>query len=566
MSAGAESPEPGRVRAVDEGVAADQWRRVHPISPVLNAWKALAALLAFITYQNIDLVLDVARSQWVRERGVGIILLLVAGGLLLFLLLAAGYSWLAWRATSYAVTDDAVWFRSGILFRTQRHARLDRIQAVDVIHPLLGRLLHLGRLSVEVAGGSDSRFTFGFLSTSDLEELRAEILARAAGLTVSGVSSQGRPGVPGPPSSPGLDPTPNPNPSGGEAAAQAHRGAPAPVAEERVLYHVTPGRLAGSLALSASMVMALVVAVGFLVATVVLVWRFGLAGLSSLWGFAAGAVAFASMLWGRFAGEYNFRAAVSPDGIRVRRGLTETRSQTIPPRRVHALRVEQPLLWRSRGWYRVTISQAGYAGESDQSTSDASQVLLPVGTREQAELAVWLVVRDLGVEDPRGFLAQGFAPPADGDVGDAHAGFLPNPRRSRVLDPLAWRRRAVALTDTALVIRDGRLTRSLTIAPVERLQSVGLEEGPLLRRLGLVDAHMHIVPGAVHVRACHVDAAVARDLVARLLVLARQRRASEPPEKWMTRVGETVRGLGERPSDERIGAALDRVAARTDPA
>ncbi|MDN6794578.1 MAG: PH domain-containing protein [Propionibacterium sp.] len=571
-----------RVRAVEQGVPDGAWRRVHPISPALNAWKALAALLAIIVYQNADVVSDVLNSEWAHERGAVVIVLFFVAGLVVFVLLAGLYSWLAWRATSYAVTDSAVWFRSGVLFRSQRHARLDRIQAVDVIHPLLGRLFGLGRLSVEVAGGAGSNLVFGYLSTTVLEDLRAEILARAAGLKVA----RSTPTSPIPAAE---APLPVPTDEGGAARVDSEGGAErqppvvtgevppaegaahpeptgpreragfgrmraghppaagdparAPRAQEHELYSVPVGRLLGSMLISLGTLFGvlgvLAIVVGVIVATVV--W--GPGSLTGLFASVPAVLGLVSFVWGRFSGEFNFTAAVSPDGIRIRRGLTETRSQTIPPRRVHAVRVMQPFLWRRMGWYRVTITQAGYAGEGGESGNNAnssSDVLLPVGTREQAELAVWLVVRDLGVEDPHSLLEAGLSGVGDG------SGFVANPRRSRVLDPVAWRRRAVALTRTCLVVRDGRVTRTLTVAPVERLQSVGVEQGPWLRHLDLATLHMHIVPGSVHAHAPHVDAAHARELLGEVLELGRVRRGSEPPEKWMLRVAEVVPDPGVR--------------------
>ncbi|MGO3795915.1 MAG: PH domain-containing protein, partial [Pauljensenia sp.] len=539
----------------------------------------------------------------------------VLGALLLFLLVAGLCSWLSWRATSYAVTDNAVWYRSGILFRSQRHARLDRIQAVDVVHPLLGRLFGLGRLSVEVAGGSGSNLTFGFLSTRVLDDLRAEILARAAGIRLDGSGRTDRPhssahtgestsaGTPAPASAYAPDDEggaalvgdqeaagreepalPAATDRAGAAAAVGAEGRadaggadvrgaapaaadragagtqgtgaagiegarsdaartsaaelrPAPVAHEHELYRVPVGRLLGSMLISSGTLIGLLVVLAVVVGVVVAMVQLGARSLTGLVAAIPGILGVASYLWGRFSGEFNFTAAVSPDGIRIRRGLTETRSQTIPPRRVHAVSVTQPFLWRRMGWYRVTITQAGYAGESSESGSSSSSsndVLLPVGTRADAELAIWLVVRDLGVEDPRAFIEAGLHGQDEGE------GYIPNPRRSRVLDPVSWRRRAVALTRTCLVVREGRVSHSLTVAPVERLQSIGVEQGPWQRRLDLATLRMHIVPGSVRAAASHVDAAHAQVLLADLLELGRVRRGSEPPEKWMMRVAAAV--------------------------
>ncbi len=530
--------EPGgkrtsRVRAVDEGVPDDRWRRVHPVSPVLNAWKALAAVLAILVWQNADTVAQVLASPWASSHGRAFIVVIIVAGLAVFLLIAGVYSWLAWRATSYAVTDDAVWFRSGILFRSQRHARLDRVQAVDLVHPLLGRVFGLGRLNVEVAGGSGSNLSIGYLTTPVLEDLRAEILARAAGVYLDSAGTH------------------QPDADGGVGAAIAgedttdsrtgsHTRAGAPVADERPVYDVSTGMLLGSLFLSVGVMLGIIATVALVVGIIVAVVIAGPGVLLAAWAWVPMGVGLVSYVWGRFSGEFGFHAAVSADGIRIRRGLTESRSQTIPPRRVHAVRVVQPLLWRRRGWYRVTIAQAGYGRDHSDasSTSSSTDVLLPVGTRREAELALWLVIRDLGVEDPIGFIQAGLF-----GTGADH-GFLPNPESSRLFDPWVRRRRGVALTETVLAVRDGRLSRELRLAPVERLQSVAVEQGPWQRKRGLATLHMHVVPGPVRLRAVHVDAEAASALLERLLPLSRVRRASEPPEKWMMRVSSALDRVG----------------------
>src|SRR5690606_33478435 len=96
----------------------------------------------------------------------------------------------------------------------------------------------------------------------------------------------------------------------------------------------------------------------------------------------------ASFVWSRFSSGYGFRAAISPDGIRLTRGLLETRAQTIAPGRIQAIELVQPLLWRKAGWWRVRMNVAGYGMGAEQ---EVQTTLLPVGDKEQALLASWLV-------------------------------------------------------------------------------------------------------------------------------------------------------------------------------
>ncbi len=311
-----------------------------------------------------------------------------------------------------------------------------------------------------------------------------------------------------------------------------------PVAPERPLYTVPIGRLLGSIVLNGGMIIGVLLGLAMVVGSIIAIVKLGPQGISGFASLVFGGIAVVSIVWTRFAGEFNFTAAVSPDGIRTRAGLLETRSQTIPPRRVHAVRIVQPWLWRFLGWYRVTITQAGYAGsggnERNEKQKSAVDVLLPVGSRADAELALWLVVRDLGVADPEAFLETALRGSGEG------GGFVPVPDRAKVLDPFARRRRAVALTDTCLVVRDGWLTHDTAVIPVERLQSLEISQGPWERTLDLVDVHAEIVPGETPHIAHHMDAGMGASLLEALREKSRVRRASEPPEKWMTRIEERL--------------------------
>ncbi|WP_175957454.1 PH domain-containing protein [Schaalia sp. Marseille-Q2122] len=520
---------PTTSRAVDTGVPAEQWRRLHPVSPALNAWKALAALVAFLVYQNSQVIADLYSLGVAESFGLLTVVIIGGGSFLLVLVAIVLFSWLSWRNTTYALTPDALWFRKGIIFRSQRHARLDRIQAVDVVHPVLGRLFGLGQLHVEVAGGADSNFTFGYsasLATRESPRSRTQ-----AAQPVSHCSQRRghrhrrkRP--------PRAFRRATPHPAFAEAPERPLPGLGGHT--HRILLRST-GVLIGAL-LTVAMV---IVIIGLFL------WKPNVA-FAALPGLLPLVLGLISYLWNRFVGEFNFTAAVSADGIRIRRGLLETRSQTIPPRRIHAVHVVQPLLWRSRDWYRVRILQAGYVtgAESNGSTSQNSDVLLPVGTRQEAELALWLVVRDLGVDDPLAFIQEAL----HGVNATDNRYFHPNRPDTRWLDWVTWKRRAVALTQTVFAIRDGWFNRRMTIAPVERLQSMSIHEGPIERRYNLCSLHMEIVPGSVTAHAEHVDGALAAELMAQLLELSSQRRASEPPEKWMQRVTTALDGEKSAPA------------------
>ena len=473
------TPVPGiPASATDPRAPEVAWRRMHPITPALKGWKALVALLAIVAYnmtdniRNIGELLQDGRWRYV----VAVVLAIAAVGFL--------YATIAWRVTKFVVDDEAVHLHTGVLFRQQRQARLDRLQAVDIVQPLLARLTGLAELRLEVAGGAGSAVSLAFLRESDAEALRAELLARAAGLRV-------RPDE-----------------------------APAARAPEQSVFEVPmPRMLASTLRSSAT---------GWFVVSVVVIVVSAVATHESapVFTLVPALLGVGGAMWTRVNQGANFRAAISPDGIRLRHGLTEARAQTVPPGRVQALRFTQGPLWRGPDWWRVEMNVAGYGGEKDQQTEN---VLLPVGTREEALLALWLVLPDLQVDDPRALLDAALA--GSGEAG----GFTSVPRRARLLDLVGWRRRGFLVTDRALFVRYGRIVRRLVVVPHERTQSLALKQGPIQRKLRVASIDVHSTAGPVHPMVEHLDEAVAAALLDEQTERARTARAGAMPEQWMRR-------------------------------
>ncbi|WP_163543685.1 PH domain-containing protein [Occultella kanbiaonis] len=454
------------------------WRKLHRITPLLNAWKVAAALIAIFVWQYSDTLgqLDLPTTQF---------LLVIIGVIVVGSLIGLGYSALAWSRTRYGLSPESVYLHSGVLFRQQRHLRLDRVQTVDVTQPLLARLFGFASLKIESAGGAGSNLTLSFLTEDEAQRLRNELLARAAGVTVSESAD------------------------GGQAPA-------APAAPEREVLALTPGRLIGSLALS-FWVMAFVVAGAVLI--VLAVVNQSLAPIFGVGPALLGAVAY---VWSRFAGEFAFRVATSPDGVRVRQGLLESKARTVPPGRVQAMQVSQPLLWRTRGWWRLQVNIAGYGAEET-----TGSVLYPVATTEEVGRLLYLVQPDLGAPRPLELLEAGLS-----GTGDAE-GFVTSPRRVRWLDWWTWRRTGFRVTDTVTILRTGRIWRRMVIVPHERTQSLGLSEGPLDRRLRVANFSLHSTPGPIVPIVTHIDADVARELLVDVAERARRARREAGPERWM---------------------------------
>lgn len=510
------------------------WRRVHPVTPFVRGWTVLAAIVVIGGQQVLQDIPDGAELAGAIDGLWWKVLL----GLAVVAAVAFGYAALAWRMTAYAVDDDVVHLRKGVVFRQQRHARLDRLQAVDIRQPLLARLFGLAELTLEVAGGSGSGVAIGFLKEADAHLLRADLLARAAGLKAErAADGSTTAAADGAPAVVVRAPYGEPGASGHlESAADTRPVSPsepaAPVAPEQPVYEVPPGRLIVSLLRSVGVWLVVLLLVG--VGVVVAVTRNASILVSALPAILGGA----GYLFQRFAGEFGFRGAVSPDGIRLRHGLLETRAQTIPPGRVQAVSLSQGPFWRGPDWWRVKVNVAGYVSDGKENQN----ILLPVGPRDEALTALWLVLPDLGVEEPRELLDEAL-------WGDARTDrwFTTSPRRARWLDPLSWRHNGVAVTDRALLIRTGRWVKTLVVVPHERTQSIGLGQGPWERRLHLADFSLHSTAGPVRPVVYHLDAGDAARLLGEQSVRARSARAHATPERWMERVAEVVPQVVETP-------------------
>jgi putative membrane protein len=450
------------------------WHRLHPVTPVVKGWKVVAVLLVIYAQQRGD---DLFSGSGLPGR---LEVLVSLGILLAGTLIGVGYAALSWRMTRYQLRADAVQLHSGVLFRQQRQARLDRLQAVDVVQPLLARLLGLAELRLEVAGGAGSDVRLSYLKEADAQRLRNTLLARAAGVR--------------------------------------YETEEAPEAPEAAVLQVPVDRLLLSMLRSSTTIIVLVALV-VLAGSVAVVRQPGV-----LVAFGPALLGLVGAHWARFSREFGFRVAASPDGVRLRHGLLEQRAQTVPPGRVQALRVSQPLLWRGVDWWRVQINVAGYGGREGQVSENT---LLPVGPREEALRVLALVLPDLGADDPQAVLDDGLA------GSSRERGWTVAPKAARWVDPVSWRRSGYLVTGAALLLRRGRLWRQLDIVPHERTQSLGLAQGPLQRRLGLASVVAHTTPGPVSPHVPHLDQAVAARLLDHQAARARAARAAAGPERWM---------------------------------
>ncbi len=439
-----------------------------------------------------------------REILVGLVLGLLAGsgrspllGLMLGLAgvaVAVTVGYLRWRHTTYWVAGRALHLRRGVFTPDDTSIPLGRVQAIDGVQGPIQRLFGVQALHVQTAGGgSEGEIVLRAVAAGEASRLRSIV------------------GLP----DPGAHAAPAWRLGGGAlvvaaltapqlgvilpivgAAAAAAQDLLSPDEGERLLGQLPDD--AGGLALLAA----------------------ALACAALLLSVVGGVVAFAG-----------FTVTQDEQRLRIRRGLLQRRTASLPLARVHAVDVVEGVLRRPFGLASVRIETAGYRREGS-----AAQTLLPlvrVGDvpRLLAELTPALgAAPDVPLRRPPARARRRYALPpalAGAGLGIALAVALPGawPGAWPVIPALALagaadgllRHRAAGWSDDGrhLVVRRRLVARRTLVARVDRLQEHGVSASLLQRRADLADFHAAVGSGRTG-RVDHLEGADARLLFERL--------------------------------------------------
>ena len=486
------------------------WHRLHPATPLLKGGIAFVAILGVILVNLRDVVINTViggRDEefdpfvWIIEHDyAALIILAIIGGLLLFI---AGF-YVSWRMHTFRITDEQVEVRSGILFRTNRRGRLDRIQGINIVRPFLARLFGAAKLEINVAG-QDANVQLAYLGSAAADELRREILLLASGTQSEASGDRAE------------------STSGGLIgkrvnellAPELDRTAVAP--ESVVQMHLA--RLIGSILLSGFTV----VVIGGIIAAVIVIGRTG--EYFFLLGAVPTAIGLFSYYISKFTRSLRYSIAATPDGVRVGFGLLSTSNETLPPGRIHAVLVSQPLLWRPFGWWEIKINRAA-SSSAQGAAGQAQTTILPVGNLSDVRKVLQLVLP--GIVDPQSIqlLERGLTSTGGDD------GFVNAPRRAAVIRWFSWRRTGFAITPDTVLLRRGAIWRELVVVPQARMQSASLSQGPLLRRLRLASVRLHTVAGPVDARLGAIDETHAVQFFEDIAQAAIRSAGSDTSHRW----------------------------------
>jgi putative membrane protein len=429
-------------------------QRLHPATPLLKAAKLLAAAVAAISWQGYA---QLGFYGWLAT-----VAMLLVGTVVV--------SAISWWVTGYELVGRELRIHEGLLWRRTRAIPLERLQAVDVFRPLLARLTGVAELRLEVVGGGRPEAPLAFLAMSDALRLRAHLLETAGAATPTTADA----------TAPGVPPAEEP---------------------ERVIHAVDNRDVLLSQLLTPpvwfvpfGIVATLLAAAQSPVTTFI--------GVASTLTALVGVV---QVPVRRVLAHWTFRVSAVGAGLRLRHGALDTRSQTIPPRRVQAVGLVRPLLWRPLGWLHARVDVAGYGRAGGEEAGMRGGVLLPVGDAATAHRVAAEVLQGIDVTAVPLAIA---------------------PRRARWLAPLRQPRLGFGLTATAVAAHDGWLRRTLLVAPLSRVQSVRVVQGPLQRRLRIANVHVDTA-GSLHLVGQHRDAAEAYRLAEALTVASRAARLRE---------------------------------------
>lgn len=490
---------------------AEGWRRLHPFSPVLRGGLVFIIIAGIIITNLRDRLINIfvtgSATEGMGEAGdiVGLIEFLSKGGWLLFaiaglvlmVLLIVGLSWVSWRFHTYRVTAEAVESRAGVLFRQHRRAPLDRVQSVNLQRPLLARAVGLTKVEIQT-GGQGGKVELAYLGYRDAKTVREQIL-RLANARRSGE-----------PASLNLDEITGPTPvsfDGSELAPATDKlteraqdfidlDVDPEATAAQMLVRVPVARLLGSIALSweaVSLVVVVLIALGAgLIGTLVPIFSGNSdgagAGIGILLTIIPLILVLGSVMFAQFNKGFNFTLSRGRDSVRIGAGLTATTTDSIPFGRIHAIEARQPLMWKPFGWWKVRVTLAGHS-VSQGGQNSMQNMVLPVGYEADVQRVIDALtpgVSERLIEDLTG----------DG-TGFTGAG----PRAGWVL----WfgkRRAGIRIDDSTslastLRIRRGFLTRSLSIMPIVRAQSVQVYRPLVHRMIGLASVQAHTVLGPI---------------------------------------------------------------------
>lgn len=439
-------------------------KRTHPLTGLLQGfvWGAVvASAFGFQQLRSTDGVLQAAIA-------------VIVG-----FLLGISIGWFSWLFTRYTMTPEELRIDRGLLFRSSRRIPYERIQSVDINEPLIARIAGLSELTIEMAGGSESKNVLRYFRLTESRRLRRLLLIQAHGETNN-------------------DSANSPLESDESASNQD-------------VITVVPGDriILGSFM---SLDFALTTALGLIGLGITLsIAGFGMlfSGGQGQWTILFGALPIvagaAQLINSRILQQWGFTLSRTPRGLRIERGLLSRSSQTIPYDRVQGIARIEPCVWRRFRWARLEVDVAGYGAAASTDDGVSSNTLLPIGDK---------------------MLAQHIVDELVPDAERSQYTTLRAPDRSKIFAPIGWKYRSARTTQHTVSTKSGWVSARTNIVPHHKVQSVAITQGPWQRRRSLASVQIHTPDGPVDAELRNFGMTESRALAFEQTALARQARSA----------------------------------------
>ena len=437
---------------------------------------------------------------------------------LLFSLVAAWFHWLRFR---FLVGDDEIVIESGVFSRQHRTIPFDRIQDVSIEQGLVSRALGIAKVGFETgAGGKENDASLDAIALDSAQALRTTIRAHRSGETV--------------------------------VVAAADASEAAPVAEDRLLFAMTPRQLLLAGLFNFSLAALAVVGAGMQFFDGLLPFKFNVFNprdwieiaedygldqwlLAHRWIAGVGAaisllfIGFASGIATMFFANWDFRLTREPRALRRTRGLTTRTDVAVPVKRVQAAILVTGWFRQRFGWHELRLQSLANDGEKERDHQVVPFGQLGAIDPVLAEIAITRPVGDAEWQQSHRIIALGGL---IGALGATIGGLV----AVSFGQALGWFGPVVGVligagslfgarfhrwTDFGeqVAIRRGFWKPKLTLLPHASVQSVDLKSDFILRPLGLATL-VFGVPGGSSLASHEIPAiplATARDLRDRIL-------------------------------------------------
>lgn len=448
------------------------FQRLHPLTIIVEAWRAVGRFLFVIILLGFNML---------RGQGVGDTSELFFAGLGF---LVVGSALVRYFTFSFAIHQGSLLVKQGLITKQARTIPLARIQNINLKRDLIHRILGLVDLEIETAGGAKAEATLSAVTEDQAHELKQRLLGRYEATS--------------------------------SALIEARR--------EEVIYQASPRELfiAGAtenrlLIMVASVFGIFATLPGFMdvltkAAADAVKGAAQTAGRSPndwiLWGilaFIAVAIGWLASIVVTFVSYWGFEVAWRDGSFRRHYGLLNQFENVVPARRIQSARMTDNIFQRMLKVSKLYLDTAGgfsQAGSEGQQSSRPTPLMAPLIDPEGAQkILVRVFPSYLPTED--GW----HMPPVQMIWRSLYSTFVP---ALIITAPVAWffqywgiaaflgvyalsalsawiERPGVGWRDDGerILVRKGRIWRTLQIAPVQKLQMAEFVQTPAQRRFGL---------------------------------------------------------------------------------